>query len=80
VDLVASLVMAWVLVHAVHYAGAASAFQGAAVGFFNWVGFVGATTLAMGFYEQRPYRLWLINNGYQLLTLLVMGVIVAVWV
>jgi Protein of unknown function (DUF1761) len=80
VDLIGSVIMAWVLVHAVHYAGAASWAQGAAVGFFNWLGFVGVVTLSMGFYEQRPLRLFLINNGYQLLTLLVMGAIVAVWV
>src|SRR5947209_4346317 len=40
VDLICNFVMAFVLVHAVHYAGAASAGTGAAVGFFNWLGFV----------------------------------------
>ncbi|HJY76064.1 MAG TPA: DUF1761 domain-containing protein [Burkholderiales bacterium] len=79
VDAIGSLVMAFVLVHAVHYAGAAAAGQGAAVGFFNWLGFVGVTTLAASVYEKRPLKLFFINNGFQLVSLLLMGAIVAVW-
>jgi uncharacterized protein DUF1761 len=79
VDFVASLVMAFVLVHAVVYAGAATAGQGAIVGFFNWLGFVAAVTLAQVVYEQRPFRLFLINNGALLISLLIMGAILAVW-
>lgn len=71
--------MAFVLVHAVHYAGAVTLGTGAAVGFFNWLGFMGATTLAATFYEKKPLQLWAINNGYLLLILLTMGAILAVW-
>jgi hypothetical protein len=35
-----SFVMALVLVHAIRYAGATGPARGAAVGFFNWLGFV----------------------------------------
>jgi hypothetical protein len=80
VDVVGSLVMAFVLVHAVHYAGAATAPQGAAVGFFNWLGFVAVVTLAMNVYERKPLALFFINNGFQLIALVIMGVILAVWV
>jgi hypothetical protein len=79
VDFIASLVMAFVLVHAVHYAGAATLGMGAAVGFFNWLGFIGATTLAASVYEKRPLALWAINNAYLLLALLIMGAILAIW-
>ena len=79
VDFVAGLVMAFVLVHAVHYAGAATLGTGAAVGFFNWLGFIGTTTLAATLYEKKPLQLWTINNGYLLLILVVMGAILAVW-
>ena len=78
-DLVGSFIMAFVLVHAVHYAGATSAGQGAAVGFFNWLGFIATVSLSTVNYEKRPFMLWVINNGYQLITLLIMGAIVAVW-
>src|SRR5258708_34989870 len=42
VDLVATFVLAFVLVHAVHYAGATGAGQGAAVRFFYWLGLLPA--------------------------------------
>jgi Protein of unknown function (DUF1761) len=79
-DFVSTFIMAFVLVHAVHYAGASSASLGAAVGFFNWLGFVVVTSFALTAYEKRPWRLFLINNGFQLLSLLAMGAIAAAWV
>jgi hypothetical protein len=78
-DLVGNFIMAFVLVHAVHYAGAATLGQGAAVGFFNWIGFVAVATFFSVTFEGRPFKLFAINNGFQLLSLLVMGGIVAVW-
>jgi len=78
-DLVTTFIMAWVLVHAVHYAGASTWALGAAVGFFNWLGFIGAPTFAANFYEKRPLTLWLLNNAYQLIGLVVMGAILAAW-
>jgi len=80
VEVVGNFVMAFVLVHAVHYAGAHGALQGAAVGFFNWLGFVLVVALAAAAYENRPLALVAINTGYQLVGLLAMGAIVAVWV
>lgn len=79
-DFVSTFIMAFVLVHAVHYAQANSAALGAAVGFFNWVGFVLVTSFALTAYEKRPWRLFLINSGFQLISLLTMGAIVAAWV
>lgn len=79
-DFVSTFIMAFVLVHAVHYAGANSAALGAAVGFFNWLGFVLVTSFALTAYEQRPWRLFLINNGFQVISLLAMGAILAAWV
>ena len=80
VEIAGNFVMAFVLVHAVHYAGARGPLQGAAVGFFNWLGFVLVVALAGAAYERRPLALVAINTGYQLVGLLVMGAIVAVWV
>jgi len=53
--------------------------QGAAVGFFNWLGFVAVATLGSVTFEKRPLQLYLINNGYLLLALLIMGAVLAVW-
>ncbi len=79
-DLITSFIMAFVLAHAVRYAGATTAAQGAAVGFLNWLGFVFVVTFVAMLYEKRPFKLFLINSGFQLLGLLLMGAIIAVWV
>jgi hypothetical protein len=79
VDFVGSFLMAFVLVHAIRYAGAMTVPQGLAVAFFNWLGFVAVVTIATVTYERKPFRLFLLNNAYLLLSLLVMGAILAVW-
>ena len=71
--------MAFVLVHAVHYAGAVGAGQGAAVGFFNWLGFVATVMLTVTLHEKRPAKLLWINSGFQLISLVITGAIVAPW-
>lgn len=79
-DLITTFIMAFVLMHAVRYAGATLAWQGAMVGFLNWLGFVFVVTFTSVLYEKRPFKLFLINNGFQLLGLLMMGAIIAAWV
>lgn len=79
VELAGSLVTAFVLLHAVRYAGAGTALQGMAVGFFNWLGFVAVVTIGVVTYQGKPFSLFLLQNGYLLLSLLAMGAILAVW-
>jgi Protein of unknown function (DUF1761) len=78
-ETIGNFIMAFVLVHATHYAGASGVLQGAAVGFLNWLGFIFFILLGANTYEKRPFKLVLINGGYQLAGLLVMGAIVASW-
>ena len=78
-DRIGSVVVAFVLVHAVHYAGAPGWAQGAAVGFFNWLGFVATVTLGITLYERKPFALFVITNGWQLISLLAMGAMLAAW-
>jgi hypothetical protein len=79
VDFIGNFIMAFVLVHAVHYAGAKGSGEGAGVGFFNWLGFIGVVSLGSVFFERRPFKLFVINNVYLLLSLIMMGAIVATW-
>ena len=79
VELVGSLLMAFVLAHAVRYAGARTATQGMAVGFFNWLGFIAVVTIGTVTYLKKPFALFLLQNGYLLISLLAMGAILAVW-
>ena len=80
IDFVGSLVMAFVLVHAVHYAGATTLVLGAVVGFFNWLGFIAVGNLAGVLYEKKPFNLFLIDISGQLIALIAMGGLLAVWV
>src|SRR5450755_2381560 len=73
IELIGNFVMAYVLVHAVHYAGAKSLGEGAMVGFFNWLGFIAVVTLAMGLFERKPFKLFVLNNVYLAVSLMVMG-------
>jgi hypothetical protein len=48
-------------------------------GFFGWLGFIAPVTLTNVMYEKRPWKLWLLDNSFWLISLLVMGVILSVW-
>ena len=78
--IVGSVLMAFVLVHAIRYAGATTIAQGAAVGFFNWLGFVFVVSLEEYGAVKYPFKLVAIKTGGYLVELLVMGAILAVWV
>ena len=79
VDFVGSLLMAFVLVHIIRFGDATTPLQGLAVGFSIWLGFVAAVTISTVTYERKPFELFLLKNGYLLLSLLAMGAILAVW-
>ena len=78
-DIIGAAVMAFILAHAVYYAGAQTWLYGAVVGLFNWLGFVVVTQVALVMYEKRPMRLFLINVAQWGLVLAVMGAIFAGW-
>lgn len=79
VDAAGSVVLAFVLLHAVVYSGARSAGQALFIGFWNWLGFIGVVTLAASRYERRPFKYWAINNGFHALAVLGMSVILTLW-
>lgn len=75
--------MAFVLSYAVVFAGSYLGERGFTLGlmtgFWNWLGFMFPILLGAYVYEKKPMKLVWINGGYWLLTVLVMGVIIAVW-
>jgi hypothetical protein len=79
IDVLASLVMAFILLHAVTYAGATDIFTGAAVGALNWLGFMATLMISLWGYENRPLKLIAINLGNNLIALVLMGALLAVW-
>jgi hypothetical protein len=74
-----AIVTAFVLSHAVYYAGAHSAVTGAAVGLFNWLGFVLVVHLDDWAAAKRPFKLVAINAGNGLVGLVLMGAIFGAW-
>lgn len=78
-----SLVMSYVLAHAVvfgnGYLMTSGASAGASAGFWNWLGFIAPVTLSVVLWEGKSWKLWFLNNGYYLISLVLMGVILSVW-
>jgi len=75
----ASLMTAYVLALIIGLAQANTLLQGVAIGLWAWVGFVAGPNLATYLFSRWPRELYLINNGYQLVSLLVMGGILGAW-
>ncbi len=80
---VGSLIMAYVLAHAFVFASTymkvSGVMAGLSVGFWNWLGFIAPVTLGIVLWEGKPWKLWCLNNSYYLVSLLVMGSILALW-
>jgi hypothetical protein len=78
-SLICDLVLSFILAHFVIWTGTATFGWGALIGFLCWVGFFAAPNLPQGIYENRPLKLFAINNGYWLVGLIVVGGLLAVW-
>ena len=74
-----TLVMSYVLAHFVTYTGATTFVLGMQTGFWIWLGFLATTTMGMVLWDNKPWSLYVLNNGYHLVVLLLMGGILAVW-
>jgi hypothetical protein len=77
--IVGALLMTFVLAHAVYYAGAKSFATGAAVGFFNWLGFILVVQLDDWAAAKRPLKLLAITAGANLVALVIMGAVLGGW-
>lgn len=78
-DLIGALLIAFLLGHVADQAGATTIAEGALMGFGVWLGFIGPVTLSIALHERRPFALFVLNSGYQVVTLVIMGAIVAAW-
>ena len=80
---IGSLLIAFVLAHSIifattylHIGGISAAFQAA---FWNWLGFIAPVTVGMVLWEGKSWKLWMILNGYYLLSLFLMSSILMYW-
>jgi hypothetical protein len=74
-----NLVIAFFLAQLCTWRSASTAARGASLGVLLWIGFVGPITYTTSMYEMRPFNLFLINEGYSLVGLLLMGAILGAW-
>jgi hypothetical protein len=83
VMIVGSLLMSWVLAHAIIFASAYLLFYGSlagvTVGFLTWLGFVAPITVGTVLWENKPWKLWFLNAGYYLVGFCLMGAILGAW-
>lgn len=79
VSFIVSYILSLILAHVVIWSGADNFASGVLVGFICWLGFIAGPLLAQQIYEQKPARLWAINAGYWLISLLASGGLLAVW-
>jgi hypothetical protein len=79
VVVVATLVTAIVLAYLVKWTGTTTLVGGAGLGLVAWLGFVATGTAANYVFEGRPWALFGIVAGYQLIGLILMGAILGAW-
>ena len=76
---VASLILCFVLIHLIVWAGGVTFARGAFVGLVSWLGFMAPPLFAQHLYERRPFNLFAINAGYWLLAMVLAGGVLAAW-
>jgi hypothetical protein len=79
ISFVGGIVLCFVQAHMVLWSGANSFAWGAMIGFIAWVGFIAVPLMSQSLYERRPFKLFAINAGYWLVSLLITGGLLAVW-
>lgn len=82
-NFLALLVTAWVLTNITQFAGAflhkEGFTHGMITGFFVWLGFIGAPMLNIVLWEKKSLKLYAILAGHHLVSLALMGGMLAAW-
>jgi len=80
---IGSLIMAYVfshtLVFASEYMNTQGIMAGLSNGFWMWLGFIAPVTLGSVLWEGKSWKLWCFNNTYNLVQLLMFGIILSLW-
>lgn len=79
ISFISNVIMAYFLAQIVSLTNAATFSNGLTVGFMMWLGFVATTSIGMILWEDKPLKLYVLNNGFGLVALSVMGGLLAIW-
>jgi hypothetical protein len=73
------LVMAYVVALLATYTNSTTLAQGLWLGFLAWLGFAAPIGLTANLFSEKPIAAWVIDAGYQLAYLVIMGALLSVW-
>ncbi len=73
------LVMAWVVALFAAYTNSTTLASGLWLGFLAWLGFAAPLGLTANLFSEKPIAAWVIDAGYQLAFLVIMGVLLSLW-
>ncbi|HEX4573715.1 MAG TPA: DUF1761 domain-containing protein [Gemmatimonadales bacterium] len=79
VSVLCYLVMAYVVALLASYTNSTTVAQGLWLGFLAWFGFAATIGLTANMFSEKPIAAWVIDAGYQLVYLLIMGAVLSVW-
>lgn len=75
----AALIMGYVMAKVIGMAAATTVAGGAMIGGLMWLGFVATTMINNVIFGGRPFKVYLIDSGYQCVGMVVMGAMLALW-
>ena len=78
-SLIGDILLAFVLAHVIIWSGSHEFGHGLFIGFVIWMGFFAATAIPQSIFEGRPFKLFAINQGYNLLGLMLIGGVLSCW-
>jgi hypothetical protein len=73
------IVMAYVVALLASYTNSTTLAQGLWLGFLSWLGFAATIGLTANMFSEKPIAAWVIDAGYQLAYLVIMGALLSVW-
>jgi hypothetical protein len=73
------VVMAYVVSLLASYTNSTTLAQGLWLGFLSWLGFAATIGLTANVFSEKPIAAWVIDAGYQLAYLVIMGALLSVW-
>lgn len=79
IQFVANVVMAYVLAYFVALVGAADFGAGVELAFWLWLGFMAPLMVSSVIWDEKPWKIFFICSGNQLVSLAVMAGILAIW-
>ncbi len=79
IGFVGTLVTAYVLAHFVDYLEATTIGAASQMAFWLWLGLIAPLQIGVFLWEGKPFKLFLFNTAFNLVTLIVMSSILAVW-